>query len=360
MINLKNGDLEIIRTLMKSSEHTPSERFRAHCLYLADRGFVPIEISEILDITPRTVINIQNNYLEEGLYKAVNSDPRPGRPPKYDDRIKSELVAIVCSSPPEGFDRWTLELLSEKMVNQNLVDSISKETIRTILQEHDLKPWQQKMWCIGELDDEYIDRMEDVLNLYEQKHSKNKPLVCIDEKPVFLQEDCRDSIPMKSGTPKKVDHEYERKGSVNVFSMVEPQSGIYINKVTESKKTKDFTEFLMDISEYYSHAEKIILVMDNFCTHFKTSIIKTLGKEKGSALWDRFDVHYTPIHGSWLNQAEIAIGMYQRQCLGHSRIPDIETLEKKTLKWNQAINRKSIIIQWKFNSEKAREKFNYS
>lgn len=99
--------------------------------------------------------------------------------------------------------------------------------------------------------------------------------------------------------------------------------------------------------------------MDNLNTHFKRSLTEFYGEEKGSQIWNRFEVHYTPKHGSWLNQAEIAINMYGRQCLGKSRIPDLDTLKKKTKAWNRIANQKNVTIQWKFSRKKAKEKFNY-
>lgn len=127
------------------------------------------EVADFLEITPRTVFNIQKNYEEGGLDKALHDDPRAPR--HFDDRIKSQIVAIVCSEPPDAFDRWTLELIKEEAIKSKVVHDISRETIRVILKEHDVKPWQQKSWCVPDLDDEFIERMEDVLSLYEKDYS---------------------------------------------------------------------------------------------------------------------------------------------------------------------------------------------
>jgi len=332
---------------------------RAHVLNMRDKGLTIIEVADYLELTPRTIINIANNYEEKGLEAALNDDPRTGRPVEIDDRMKSQIVAMVCSDPPEGFDRWTLELLKEKTEKDNVAGAISKESIRLILKEHDLKPWQQKMWCVPELDETYIERMEDVLDVYERPYNEQYPVICIDEKPVVLQDNKRESIPAKEGSIKKVDYEYIRNGSINVFSAVEPKMGVYINRVTERKKGVDFAKFLASIERKYSKAKKIVLVMDNYSTHTATSLIRFYGKKKGNRIWERFEVHYTPVHASWLNQAEIAIGMYSRQCLGKTRIPDIEALRKKTAAWCKIINKKSVTINWKFNKVLAKEKFGY-
>lgn len=111
----------------------------AHILHQRHPGWSVVEVAEAIDTTPRTVINICNTYEEHGLERALHGDPRPGRPPKFDDRVRAKVVAYVCSDPPEGFDRWTLDLLKEKVEKAGVVDSISRDTIGIILREHDLK-----------------------------------------------------------------------------------------------------------------------------------------------------------------------------------------------------------------------------
>jgi len=350
----KHRILEVIKT------GTPREVTRAHALNMRSKGLSSIEISEFLELTPRTVFNICSAYEEHGVERALVDDPRPGRPLEFDARFEAQVVATVCSDPPEGFDRWTLVLLKERLVEKGIVESVSLEKLRVILREHDLKPWQQRMWCIPKLNDEFIERMEDVLDVYSKAYDEERPVVCIDEKPVMLHGELREPVPMSKGHPKKVDYEYKRNGTANIFAGVEPKTGRYFNKVTATRTGPEYCQFLREIADAYPQAEKIILAQDNLSTHTRTSLTKCLGEHEGNALWERFEVHYTPKHGSWLNQAEIAIGMYQRQCLGGTRIPDIETLEKKTTRWNSAINQRSTTIEWKFSTDDARHKFKYS
>jgi transposase len=358
MFALEEEDrIEIVLTIKGGK--SPREINRAYALNMRDKGFTVIEISESLEITPRTVINICTRYRESGLKRALQDDPRPGRPPEFDARVESKIIATVCSDPPEGFDRWTLDLLKERLESDGDVRSIGKETIRVVLREHDLKPWLQKMWCIPKLDEEYIARMEDVLDVYEKVHNPAFPVVCIDEKPVVLHDHTRPPIAMTKGVPKRNDYEYRRCGTANVFCAVEPKGGSYFNTVTPNRSSGEFAKFIEEISLRYPDAVKITLVMDNLSTHKKKSLINFFGEEKGNALWNRFDVHYTPKHASWLNQAEIAIGMFQRQCLGSARIPDLATLKKKTDAWIRAVNKKNVLIKWKFFTQDARKKFNY-
>ena len=358
MFSLSEADQQRIRVLIKTNGSARVVN-RAHCLNMREKGWTVIEIAEGLELTPRTVIDICSVYQDHGLDRALNDDPRSGRPPEFDARVTSKLVAIVCSEPPEGFDRWTLDLLKEKLEGEKIVDSISRETIRVILQEHELKPWQQKMWCVPVLDEEYIERMEKVLDLYELPHNPEVPVVCVDEKPVVLHADARKTIPMTQGQPQRVDYEYVRHGKANVFCAVEPKAGRYFNKVTPSRSAPEFALFLAEIADHYRNAKKIILIMDNLSTHKEKSLTELFGEQEGRRLWSRFHVAYTPKHASWLNQAEIAIGMYDRQCLGGTRIPDIQGLTKKTAFWNKALNSKQATINWQFTKFDAREKMNY-
>lgn len=357
-MQLGSKDREQILEIIKKSGDA-RVIYRANALNLRFKGFTLAEVADILEITSRTVFNIEQNYEQFGLDRALNDDPRPGVPPDFDARAKSQIVAMVCSDPPEGFDRWTLRLLQEKAINQAIVESISHETIRVILEEHDLKPWRQRSWCVPDLDDEFIERMEDVLKIYERDYDESRPVICVDEKPIQLLEDIRPVSGIAPGEEKKVDYEYKRKGTANVFCAVEPLAGEYVNRVTEVRTGNEFAKFLAAIERRYEKADRITLVMDNLNIHSEKSLLRFYGEDEGRRIWSRFDVHFTPKHGSWLNQAEIAIGMYSRQCLGKSRIPDIDTLRKRTNAWNKIANRKKVTINWTFSRKKAREKFDY-
>lgn len=227
------------------------------------------------------------------------------------------------------------------------------------MQEHDLKPWQQKSWCLPELDEEFIERMEDVLRVCERPNSERYPVICVEEKPVQLIDHVRPPSGMLPGSPEKIDFEYRRKGTANIFCAVEPKAGFYVNKVRERRTADEIARFLPSIEKKYPKAEKIVLVIDNLNTHKEKSLTDLYGEEKGSQIWSRFEVHYTPKHGSWLNQAEIAINMYSRQCLGKSRIPDVESLRKRTAAWQRYINRHNVTINWKFSVSDSQEKFGY-
>jgi len=358
-LRLKNKDRERISHMLKYEE--PRVIRRANILNCLHLGYPSGEIAQILQVDPKTVANVGNAYREAGLEAALFDEERTGRPIDFDDRERSRIVAMVCSDPPHGYYRWTLDLIAEEAQKRELIEgSISRETVRVILQEHDLKPWQEKMWCIGTLDAEYIRKMEDVLDVYERPFDARKPVICLDEKPVPLIGDTRKRIhPEGPGEVLKKDYEYQRNGSVNVFCAVEPKAGRYFNKVTETRSGAEFAKFIKCLAGKYPDAPRIALVMDNLSTHTEKQLIEYYGEDEGKNIWSRFEVHYTPKHGSWLNQAEIAIGIYSRQCLGDGRIGTMENLIEQTKAWNQRTNRKQIKIHWRFTKSKARKSLNY-
>jgi len=229
-LKLKPSDLTEVRYRLSIEE--PRVIRRANILNCLHLGYPSSEIAQILNVDPKTVTNVGNAYLEGGLDSALYDEERSGRPIDFDDRERSRIVAMVCSQPPRGFYRWTLDLIVEEAQKRQLVDGqISRETVRVILQEHDLKPWQEKMWCIAELTEEYIERMEDVLDVYQRPYDAKRPVICVDEKPVALFSDATPRLPPRGpGDVLLKDYEYERSGSANVFCAVEPKAGVYINK----------------------------------------------------------------------------------------------------------------------------------
>lgn len=215
------------------------------------------------------------------------------------------------------------------------------------------------MWCVAELDEEYIAKMEDVLKTYEKPYDPREPVVCLDEKPVTLHADVRSPQPAQPGREARRDNEYKRCGTANVFCAVEPQAGQHFTFPTANRCAGEFAQAVSGVAEHYPEAQTIHLVMDNLNIHCRKSLTGFYGEKAGSALWDRFTVHYTPKHGSWLNQAEIEIGLFSRQCLGTRRIPDLPVLCRESRAWNCRTNRAGVKINWKFNRKTAQKKFGY-
>jgi hypothetical protein len=215
------------------------------------------------------------------------------------------------------------------------------------------------MWCVAELNDEYIAKMEDVLETYEKPYNPAQPVVCLDEKPVTLHADVRPASPAEPGREARRDNEYERRGTANVFCAVEPKAGRHFTFATPDRSGFEFAQVACQVARQYPKAETVHLVMDNLNIHCRKSLTDTFGVEMGGEIWDRFTLHFTPTHGSWLNQAEIEIGLFARQCLGSRRIPDLNTLRRESRAWNHRMNRDRIKINWKFDRRAARRKFGY-
>jgi hypothetical protein len=215
------------------------------------------------------------------------------------------------------------------------------------------------MWCVAELDEEYIAKMEDVLKIYERPYDPMEPVVCFDEKPIRLHDEVRPPRPAAPGRIAKRDNEYKRCGTANVFCAVEPKAGQHFTWPTPNRSGPEFARVIADLVVHYPRARTIHLVLDNLSSHGLKMLTDHYGQRFGKALWRQLTVHYTPKHGSWLNQAEIEISLFSRQCLGKRRIPDLATLRREARCWNRRMNRTRLKIDWQFNRKAARRKFGY-
>jgi hypothetical protein len=172
------------------------------------------------------------------------------------------------------------------------------------------------MWCIGEFTAEYRRRMYDLLDLWARPYDAREPVICLDEKSKQLLKETREPLPAKPGTVAKQDYEYERAGTCNIFVAVEPRGQRRLTQVTARRTKVDFVGFVCQmLRNGYSHARKVHLVLDNLNTHLRASFEEVLGVKTAATLLRRIQFHYTPNHASWLNMAEIEIGILQRQCL---------------------------------------------
>jgi len=198
--------------------------------------------------------------------------------------------------------------------------------------------------------------MEDILDLYETEYDEKKPVVCIDEKPYQLLEDRLEPIAMEAGKPKKEDYEYERNGTCNIFMISEPFNGFRKTKVTQRRTKEDFAKFLKDLSDkYYPQADTIRLVMDNLNTHKLSILYEYYPPEEARRIIKRFEIHYTPVHGSWLNIAETEFSVMSTQCTKR-RIPNMKTLQKELKAWTKERNNTKVGVNWRFRTKDARIK----
>lgn len=212
------------------------------------------------------------------------------------------------------------------------------------------------MWCIGRITAEYRQRMYDLLALYAKPYDSMEPVVCVDEKSKQLLRQTRSPIAAKPGQIAKEDCEYKRAGTRNLFVAVEPKGGHREVQVSARRAKPDFVAFVRHLArKAYKQARKIHLVMDNLNTHFRSSFEEVMGGAAAQALLSRFEFHYTPKHASWLNMAEIEIGIMDRQCLA-GRIGEETLLRSQVQAWKTRRNRQRRRIEWKFTRQDADKK----
>ena len=219
-----------------------------------------------------------------------------------------------------------------------------------------LKPWQEKMWCIPKVDAEFVARMEDVLALYAEAPDERRPVVCFDETPRQLIGEARVPVRAEPGKRPRVDYEYVRNGTANVFMFVDVNRPWRHAKVTDQRTCIDFAECMRDlVDEHYPDAERIRVVLDNLSTHSAAALYQRFAPAEARRILSRLEFHFTPKHASWLNMVEIEIGVMVAQCLDR-RIPDKATLVAEIAAWERRRHAEKARINWMFTVDRAREK----
>jgi hypothetical protein len=202
---------------------------------------------------------------------------------------------------------------------------------------------------------DFIWHMEDVLDLYEQPYDSKRPVICFDERPCQLIGDAITPIPIKPGSPKKEHYEYVRNGTCCIFMAFEPRAGKRMACVKEHRTMVDYANFMEVLADHYPDAETIILVQDNLNTHTAGSLYQVMPPDDAFELAKRFEYHYTPKKGSWLNMAEIELSALSKQCLDR-RIPNMKKLADEVSAWERERNSIGATVRWKFNKDNARVK----
>jgi len=356
VVELTSEEREQLLAFLSSGSHRVRKVKRAQVLLAADAGTQDVTIAATLSIGNSTVYRIRRRFVEGGVERALNDEPRAGAARKLTGKEEALLVATACSGPPSGRARWTLELLAGEIVRLTEHSSLSRETVRRRLGEKKIKPWQEKMWCIPKVDTEYVARMEDVLDLYAEEASSDEPVVCFDESPVQLIGETRMPIAASPGKPARIDYEYRRNGTVNLFVFVDAHRPWRHVKVTEHRTALDFAECMRDLVDvHYPDATRIRVVLDNLSTHRAAALYAAYPPEEARRILRRIEFHFVPKHASWLNMVEIEIGVLKSQCLDR-RIGDRAVLEREIAAWELSRNTANARIRWLFTVDRAREK----
>ena len=355
-VSLTRDERTGLATLLSGGKQPARKLKRAQILLAADAGVSDEEIALNIGVGGSTVYRTKRRFVEGNLERALSEEPRPGAERKLTNKEEALLVATACSSPPAGRARWTLDLLAGEMVKLTAHESVSRETVRRRLAENHLKPWRKDMWCIPQVDADYVARMEDVLDLYAEAPDPKRPVVCFDESPIQLIGEIRQPIPAKPGQIERYDCEYRRNGTANLFVFFDVNRPWRKVKVTERRAAQDFAACMRDLVDvHYPVAERIRVVLDNLSTHSAGALYQTFPADEARRVLRRIEFHYVPKHASWLNMVEIEIGVLQGQCLGR-RIADPKRLRNEVAAWERQRNKACARINWMFTTDKARAK----
>jgi transposase len=355
-VELSQAEREELNTMLSGGKHAARKLKRAQILLAADAGTSDAEIARVVAVGGSTVYRTKRRFVEGNLQRALSEEPRPGAERKLTAKQEALLVATACANPPEGRARWTLELLAGAMVKLTDHDSLSYETVRRRLAENGLKPWRKDMWCIPEVNGEYVARMEDVLDLYAEAPDPERPVVCFDETPVQLIGEVRQPIPAEPGQLERYDYEYRRNGSVNLFVFLDVNRPWRKVKVTERRTARDYAHCMRDLVDVHCpEATCIRVVQDNLSTHSAGSLYQAFPPAEARRILRRLEFHYTPKHASWLNMVEIEIGVLNGQCLDR-RIDDAGRLISEIAAWEHQRNAAGAQIKWMFTTDRARAK----
>lgn len=355
-VDLSQSEREQLTALLSGGRHASRKLKRAQILLAAHDGVGDAVIAASLKVSGSTVYRTKRRLVEANLEGALSEEPRPGVARKLSCKEEALLVATACSAPPPGRARWTLELLADEMVKLTDHDDLSAETVRRRLAENHLKPWRKEMWCIPKVDGDYVARMEDVLDLYAAAPDPQRPVICFDESPTQLIGEVRAPIRAKAGQLERYDCEYRRNGTVNLFVFVNAHQPWRRVKVTDRRTNQDFAHCMRELVDRdYPDAPVIRVVMDNLSTHSPGALYDTFPAAEARRVLKRLEFHHTPKHASWLNMAEIEIGVLRGQCLDR-RIDDKQLIVTEVAAWQKRRNAEGAQIQWMFTTDKAREK----
>ena len=360
IVKLSEEEREELQELIATGQASARKLAHARILLKADSnesgpGWTDQSIAEALEVSIATIERVRERLVEESLAAALNRH-RSGTPRlrKLDGEQEAYLIALACSAPPYGHERWTLRLLANQLVELGYVETISHETVRQVLLANELKPWIKKQWCIPtQADAEFVYHMEDVLEVYTRPYDPRRPQVCMDEINTQLLADTREPLPMEPGKPKREDYEYERQGVCNVFLACEPLTGQRYTMVAVQRTRQEWAHFIRQLADkHYPDTEKIVLVMDNLNTHTLAALYEVFPVAEARRLCQRFEVHYTPKHASWLNMAEIELSALDRQCLSQ-RLASLEIATRQVAAWTTRRNQQQVTINWRFTAEDA-------
>ncbi len=364
VVRLSAEERRQLEAMIRKGKSAAQRLLKARILLKADvsddgEGWSDSRIIEALETSVSMVYRVRKQLVEEGL-EAVLSRKAPAAPavPRiFDGEKEARLIALACSKPPEGYARWSLRLLESKVVEFGIVEAASDFDDPARAQKNALQPHRRKYWVIPpKASGAFVAAMEDVLSVYTRPRDPDRPVVCLDETSKQLVAETRAPVAMRPGLPARVDYEYARNGVANLFMMFAPLEGWRHVKVTDRRTAVDYAHVLKDLADvHFAQAETIVLIQDNLNTHAAASLYEAFPAAEARRLVERFEWHYTPKHGSWLDLAESELGVLASQCLDR-RIPNKQAIIDEVAAWVCERNKTHAVAEWQFTTKDARIK----
>ena len=302
-VTLTQYERNELRALLSGGKSPARKLKRAQILLAADAGVSDEDIALSVGVGGSSVYRTKRRFVEGNLERALSEEPRPGAERKLTGKEEALLVATACSNPPAGRARWTLELLAGEMVKLTAHESVSRETVRRRLAENHLKPWRKDMWCIPQIDAEYVARMEDVLDLYGEAPDPKRPVVCFDESPIQLIGEVRQPIPAMPGQIERYDCEYRRNGTANLFVFLDVNRPWRKVKVTERRAAEDFAACMRDLADVHYPGADRIRVVSTTCQSIRparsTRHSRPMKRDAFCAAWSSITSPSTQAGSTW-------------------------------------------------------------
>ena len=368
VVRLSAEEREQLEALIRKGKSPAQRLLKARILLKADvseagEGWSDSRIIKALETSASMVYRVRKQLVEEG-FEAVLSRKQRATPAVAADFRRREGSQADCpgvlqtSQGTRALDlavageqgRGTRHCRSRQRLQRS--DATLKKTLSS--------PIAGKQWVIPpKANSAFVAAMEDVLAVYTRPRDPDCPLVCLDETSKQLIAETRVPIPMKPGRPARFDYEYERNGTANLFMMFAPLEGWRHVKVTDRHTAVDYAHVLKDLADlHFANAKTIVLVQDNLNIHSKASLYEAFPAAEARRLVERFEWHYTPKHGSWLDLAESELGVLSSQCLDR-RIPDKQTLIDEIAAWEHDRNANHTKADWHFTTPNARIKLKH-
>jgi len=377
-VRLSREEVEMLREIThKGSKNTAKTILHAYILLKTNENNAESqrsvrEIAEIFDVSPNTVNEVRKLYSTEGIESALYRKTRitPSVASKITGNFEAQVISAALSPAPKGRANWTLRLLAEHCMEKKYIVSISHSAIGELLNTNEVKPHLSKYWCIPkENDAHFVAHMEDILGIYQRPYNPKIPVLCMDEKPVQLLDETIERVnakPMrtdpdtglvKPGELEKIDYQYERCGVASIFVFTEPLRGWRYLEALSRRTKVDFAVMVKKISDnFYPDIDKVILITDNLNTHDISSFYEAFPPKIAYQLANKFEFHYTPKHGSWLNIAECELSSLAIQALGKRRINSVDLLNEIINEWQTDRNTRQKGVNWQFTNDDARVK----